>query len=282
MGTVDKPNLVASDVDGTLLDPLEQVTPRTAAVIAEVVASGTPFVLVTGRPPRWVRPVARIAGLTGFAVCANGAAVYDLAEDRVVSAHDLDPMALHDVTHALRALLPDIHVAAERTPWGPDSPAPFATEPGFRNPWGHPTGIDAATMDAENNEVPTAEVLGHPATKLLVRHRELSSGELAEAAASVLNGAGLEVTFSTNKGLIELSAAGVTKATGLAEVCERLDVAAGRVVAFGDMPNDLEMLRWSGHGVAMANAHADVLAAADEVTAPNSEDGVAQVLERWF
>jgi Cof subfamily protein (haloacid dehalogenase superfamily) len=277
MGIVDRPKLVASDVDGTLLDPLEQVSPRTAAAIAEVLASGTPFVLVTGRPPRWVTPVARAAGLSGYAVCTNGAAVIDLAADRVVSARDLDPMQLHDVTHALRGLLPDIRVAAERTPWGADAPAPFATEPGFRNPWGNPTG-----MDAENNEVPTAEVLGHPATKLLIRHRELSSDELARAAETVLNGAGLEVTYSTNRGLIELSAAGVTKATGLAEVCALLDVPAERVVAFGDMPNDLEMLRWSGHGVAMANAHADVLAAADEVTAPNSEDGVAQVLERWF
>jgi len=274
---VDRPKLVASDVDGTLLDPLERVSPRTAAVIAEVLASGTPFVLVTGRPPRWVTPIARAAGLTGYAVCTNGAAVFDLDADRVVSARDLDPVLLHDVTHALRRLLPDIRVAAERTPRGADSAAPFATEPGFRNPWGNPTG-----MDAENHEVPTAEVLGHPATKLMIRHRELSSDELARAATTVLNGAGLEVTYSTNRGLIELSAAGVTKATGLAEVCELLDVPAQRVVAFGDMPNDVEMLRWSGHGVAMANAHADVLAIADEVTAPNSEDGVAQVLERWF
>ena len=273
---MDKPRLVASDVDGTLLDPLEKVTPRTAGVIARVLAEGTPFVLVTGRPPRWVTPIARATGLAGYAVCTNGAAVYDLTADRVVSAHDLDPVQLGDVTHALRAVLPDIRVAAERTPADP-ALASFATEPGFRNPWGNPTG-----MDAENNEVPTAEVLGHPATKLLIRHRDLSSSDLATAARSVLDGAGLEVTYSTNRGLIELSAAGVTKATGLAEVCELLDVPARRVVAFGDMPNDVAMLRWSGHGVAMANAHDDVLAAADEVTAPNSEDGVAQVLERWF
>jgi HAD superfamily hydrolase (TIGR01484 family) len=275
---VDKPLLVASDVDGTLLDPLEKVTPRTAAAIAEVVASGTPFVLVTGRPPRWVTPIARAAGLTGYAVCTNGAAVLDLATDRVVSARDLEPPQLGDVTHALRALLPDIRVAAERAPRdGSASNDVFATEPGFRNPWGNPTG-----MDAENNEVPTAQVLGHPATKLLIRHHELSSDDLAAAARTVVDGIGLEITYSTNRGLIELSAAGVTKATGLAEVCELLDVPAGRVVAFGDMPNDVAMLRWSGHGVAMANAHPDVLAAANEVTAPNSEDGVAQVLERWF
>ena len=275
---MDRPLLVASDVDGTLLDPLEKVTPRTAGVIARILASDTPFVLVTGRPPRWVTPIARAAGLRGYAVCTNGAAVLDLGADRVVSARDLAPPQLGDVTHALRALLPDIRVAAERTPRdGSASDDVFATEPGFRNPWGNPTG-----MDAENNEVPTAEVLGHPATKLLIRHHELTSDDLAAAARTVVDGIGLEITYSTNRGLIELSAAGVTKATGLAEVCELLDVPAGRVVAFGDMPNDVAMLRWAGHGVAMANAHPDVLAIADEVTAPNSEDGVAQVLERWF
>ncbi|MGH3762339.1 HAD family hydrolase [Actinophytocola sp.] len=286
---MDRPKLVASDVDGTLLDPLEKVTPRTAAMIAKVLASSTPFVLVTGRPPRWVTPVARAAGLSGYAVCTNGAAVWDLGADRVVSARDVDPLQLGDVTHALRRLLPDIRVAAERTPADSSSLAVFATEPGFRNPWGHPTGIDrpkgtgtGGGMDVEDNVVPIAEVLGHPATKLLIRHHGLTSGELADAAHSVLNGAGLEVTYSTDRGLIELSAAGVTKATGLAEVCELLDIPAARVVAFGDMPNDLEMLRWSGHGVAMANAHGDVLTAADEVTARNSEDGVAQILERWF
>jgi hydroxymethylpyrimidine pyrophosphatase-like HAD family hydrolase len=54
------------------------------------------------------------------------------------------------------------------------------------------------------------------------------------------------------------------------------------VLAFGDMPNDLPMLRWAGHGVAVANAHASVLAEADEVTAGNDDAGVARVIERVF
>jgi len=59
-------------------------------------------------------------------------------------------------------------------------------------------------------------------------------------------------------------------------------ISAEEVVAFGDMPNDLPMLTWAGLGVAVANAHPSVLAAADEVTASNDDDGVAQVLDRWF
>lgn len=272
---MDRPALVASDVDGTLLDPLEQVSPRTSAVIARVTAADTPFVLVSGRPPRWIPRVARDAGLTGYAVCSNGGIVYDIGNDRVISAHDLAPILLHDAADALRHALPEARLAAERMTEGL---VPFVTEAGFRNPWGNPVG----EQGEETNDVPLAEVLGHPATKLMVRHRELSSQALAEAASAVLDGAELEITYSTNHGLIEISAAGITKATGLAEVCELLSVDQRRVVAFGDMPNDLPMLDWAWHGVAMANAHPEVLAAADEVTAPNTEDGVAQVLERWF
>ena len=73
-----------------------------------------------------------------------------------------------------------------------------------------------------------------------------------------------------------MTAAGVNKATAVAE----LGYPPEQVVAFGDYPNDIPLLTWAGLGVAMANAHPDVLAIADEVTASNDEDGVALVLER--
>jgi hypothetical protein len=65
-------------------------------------------------------------------------------------------------------------------------------------------------------------------------------------------------------------------------VAQPLGITAEDVVAFGDMPNDVPMLRWAGLGVAMGNAHQEAIDAADEVTAPNSEDGLARVLERWW
>ncbi|MFL6142807.1 MAG: HAD family hydrolase [Labedaea sp.] len=269
---MQKPKLIASDVDGTLLDPMARVTERTARAVARVIAAGIPFVLVTGRPPRWIPPVSEVTDLRGYAVCSNGAVLYDIGADRVLATHGLDPMLLHDVTHALERALPGLRVAVERASTAALDGPSFVAEYGYRNPWGDEEGGAAA---------PRAEVLGHPATKLLVRHPKLTSGEMAVAAREVLDHA-VDVTFSTNSGLLEFSAAGVTKAFGLAEVCARLERAAPDVVAFGDMPNDVEMLRWAGHGVAMANAHPDALDAADEIAAPNSEDGVAQVLERWF
>ena len=80
--------------------------------------------------------------------------------------------------------------------------------------------------------------------------------------------------------LLEISAAGVTKASALAGFCASAGVAATEVVAIGDMVNDLSMLRWAGHAVAVASAHPDVLAATDEVIAGNDRDGVAEYLER--
>jgi Cof subfamily protein (haloacid dehalogenase superfamily) len=274
---VERPELVASDVDGTLLDPVERITDRTARVIARVLAADVPFALVTGRPPRWIPRVAEAAGLSGYAVCANGAVVYDIGADEVLTVREISPLQLNDVVNAVSAALPEVRIAAERTTLGRHQPEPFAIESGFRNPWGNPDG-----ETDEPDLAPRAEVLGRPATKLLLRHRGFTSQQMATVVETVLADMDLELTYSSNSGLIEISAAGVTKASGLAWVCDLLDVPADKVVAFGDMPNDVPMLEWVGHGVAMANAHDDLLAVADEVTAPNWEDGVAQVLERWF
>jgi Cof subfamily protein (haloacid dehalogenase superfamily) len=269
---VQEPRLVACDVDGTLLTAAHTVSPRTAAAVERVVAAGVPFVLVTGRPPRWIPPVVRDLGYAGLAVCANGAVLYDAARDRVLRAATLDPVRLRDAADALDGALPGCMLAVERVG---DRALPaaeeFLAELDYTHPWAGP----------DLRSAPRDELLGQPAVKLLVRHAEMTSEAMAEAAVAAV-GDGVAVTFSTSNGLIELAAPGITKGTGLADVARRFDVRPEDVVAFGDMPNDLPMLEWAGHGVAMANAHAAVLDVADEVTAPNTEDGVALVLERWF
>ncbi|WP_106185131.1 HAD family hydrolase [Umezawaea tangerina] len=270
---MERPRLVASDIDGTLIGLDNRVSERTAAVVRRVIGSGTPFVLVTGRPPRWVSMIAEQVGTTGFVVCANGAALYDVGEDRVVWQRGLEPVLLSDLAEALREAIPDVAFASERVgaTAHDDRVRPFVAERTYRHPW----------IDSDDVEVPLAEVLGRTAVKLLAQHDTMTSAEMALAAEAVL-GEEVVVTFSTNSGLVELSAAGVTKATGLADVAERAGVPREDVVAFGDMPNDVPMLTWAGHGVAMANAHAEARAVADEVTAQHTDDGVALVLERWF
>ena len=111
-----------------------------------------------------------------------------------------------------------------------------------------------------------------------MRHPALPLPDLLRVTRAIAG----DVAVVTHSGtvFVEISAAGVTKAAALEGLCARLGVEAARVVACGDMPNDLPMFHWAGHGVAVANAHPDVLVAADEVTLSNDEDGVARVLER--
>ena len=267
---MQRPRLVASDVDGTLLDPYSRVTDRTRAVVHRVVEAGVPFVLVTGRPPRWVVPIAEQLGHAGLTVCANGAVLYDAATDRIRSAVTLDPLQLRDAADAVATALPDAKLAVE-LPGTSAAGELFLAEPNYTHPW----------PGADSEAAPRDELLGRPALKLLVRQAGASSDAMARALDAVLGGA-LGVTFSTGHGLVEVSAPGVTKGSGLAAVAVELGVEASAVVAFGDMPNDLAMLAWAGCGVAMANAHPAVLDTCDEVTAPNGEDGLALVLERWF
>ncbi|MFD1147615.1 HAD family hydrolase [Saccharothrix hoggarensis] len=274
---MQRPSLVASDVDGTLLTPLGRVSPRTAATVGRVLAADVPFVLATGRPPRWVPDVADACGVSGYAVCSNGAVIYDIGADRVVSAELLTPVQLTDLAGILDRALPGCALASERVGEtardGASRNSDFIADESYNHPW--PDGGQPLPGHQR------AQVLGLPAVKLLVRHAKMTSEDMAAAVGPLVDGQ-VAMTYSTNEGLLEFAAPGVTKATGLAAVSELHGVPATGVLAFGDMPNDVPMLSWAGHGVAMANAHPKALAAADEVTAANSEDGVALVLERWF
>ena len=115
-------------------------------------------------------------------------------------------------------------------------------------------------------------------TKLVVQHPQLSQTELHELVAGVC---GEEATATiSGEVLVEISAAGVTKAYALSALCDEIGIRSEEVIAFGDMPNDIPMLEWAGLGIAVENAHPDVVAIADQVTATNDNDGVALSLEQ--
>jgi Cof subfamily protein (haloacid dehalogenase superfamily) len=267
------PALIASDVDGTLLNNEEAITERTRSAIRAAVASGVTFVLATGRPPRWIAPVVDALGFAPMAVCANGAVLYDPGTDRVVSARTLTPDVLGELAEIATRAIPGAGLAVERIgDSAHDAATPqFVSSPGYEHAW----------LNPDNTEVSLEDLLSAPAVKLLIRKAGARSDDMAAVLAEYVGIEG-DITYSTNNGLIEVVPLGISKATGVEEVARPLGIAAEDVVAFGDMPNDVPMLVWAGHGVAMGNAHPDALAVANEVTAPNTDDGVARVLERWW
>jgi Cof subfamily protein (haloacid dehalogenase superfamily) len=268
-----KPALIACDVDGTLFDEDEKVTPRTRDAVGAAVAAGAHFVLATGRPPRWIRPVVDGLGFAPMAVCANGAVIYDPATDQVLAARTLPVDVLAQLAEIALRVIPGAGLAVERIgKRAHDTATPqFVSSPGYEHAW----------LNPDNTEVSFQDLLSAPAIKLLIRKSGAASADMVAELAKHVGSEG-DLTYSTNNGLVEIVPRGISKATGVAEVAGPLGIADVDVVAFGDMPNDVPMLLWAGRGVAMGNAHPDAKAAANEVTATNTDDGVARVLERWW
>jgi len=273
---MEKPRLIASDMDGTLLTESGELSTRTSRVLERATKNGVPVVLVTARPPRslpgWLTDV---SGLNGYVICGNGAMVYEIASGLVCEILGiLNPASMSNIVAALEQNLPGVGLAIDPIS-ATDSTAlvlELLTEQHYTHPW---------PLEITPKIVTRAEIATSSATKLLVRHHTMSSTEMWNIAQPSLCELA-NVTFSSDSGMLEISALGVDKAAGLAKMANKLRVLPEQVIAFGDMPNDLPMLNWAGHGVAVANAHPDVLLAAKEITASNNEDGVAQVLERWF
>src|SRR4051794_9009193 len=224
------PRLVATDLDGTVIRSDGSISDRTRQALAAVEEAGAVLVLVTGRPPRWMPPIVEATGHRGVAICANGALVYDLHTATVVRHSLLSRDALHDIVEALRRDLPGIAFAVERHDTG------FAHEPSYRPRW---------DSDQDKTIQPVEELLADGVVKLLARHDKLPADEVLATAHRSIGAMGT-LTHSSTDGLLEISASGVSKASGLASLAEEHGVSAGGVVAFGDMPNDLPMLTWAG------------------------------------
>jgi hydroxymethylpyrimidine pyrophosphatase-like HAD family hydrolase len=127
---------------------------------------------------------------------------------------------------------------------------------------------------------PVDELMAEPVTRVIIRDPSASAEEFIELAEKLgLHGTNYFVGYTA---WLDLAPAGISKASGLSEVADRLGVARAEVLAIGDGRNDVEMLAWAGRGVAMGNAPLSVQEAADDVTETLERDGVAVELNRWF
>jgi HAD superfamily hydrolase (TIGR01484 family) len=260
------PLLVATDLDGTIIRGDGTISARTVAAFARVETAGARFVLVTGRPPRWMAGIAATFGHRGTAICANGALAYDMRTGAIEARHLIPPPVLAAAAAALRAAVPGIGIAVEY----PDG---HAADPVYQSVnW---------EVNASLPRLDDAALFARPASKLLGRHFGYSCDDLLTLVLPALDGL-ISVTHSNSKGLIEASALGVSKASVVAEIAELHGIGPRSVIAFGDMPNDLPLLAWAGTSCAVANAHPEVLAAATYVIGSNDEDGVAAYLEGLY
>ncbi|GAA0724334.1 HAD family hydrolase [Dactylosporangium roseum] len=262
------PKLIATDLDGTLVRSDETVSEYTRAVLERVKAAGIHIVGATGRGPRLTELVRFDIPAADFLVMGGGSRVVDLRDPEhpaVLRDERLAGDVLAGVLTRLEQELGTLSVLIEagdhhEAPlWGDADPA-----------WRYPDVVEARIR---------AECLTGPVIKGFARHPECDVDQLLKAAQRLVPPTMATVT-QAGLGYIEICPPGVDKASGLAVVATALGVDPGDVLVFGDMPNDLPMFRWAGFGrVAVANAHPQVRALADETTLTNDADGVATYLD---
>ncbi len=272
--TTWQPGLVALDIDGTLLKwvegvgtTYEQVPDATRDAVRRAHDAGAHVVLASGRSPHGMTRVAELLGLPVdgsdrlWAVASNGAVVFRHPPIEVVHEE------LFDARPAVEAVLrerPGALVAVEERGIGYRVNRPFP----------------AGELSGELIETDVADLIADHVSRVIIRDPEATADDFVELGARLgLHGTDYVVGWTA---WLDLSPVGVSKASGLALVAEKVGVPQEDVLAIGDGRNDIEMLRWAGRGVAMGQSVDEVREAADHVTGSVWDDGVVTELSGWF
>ncbi len=263
MGAVSSYDLIALDLDGTLLNSHESISDRNQRAIGSALLAGVRVVMVTGRGAETPIRLSRELGLNVPVICAHGALTEDFLSGKV----------LGHIPVPLKHSVPMLEYAEKNNL----SAAAYSGETFYRIKGSNVYMKDMTGPDWA--EVATfAEVLSTAPTFL----RFLGT----ESVHAIRNEFGrLPLAFKHESwGTFEemaVTSRNATKERALADLCRDFEIKADRVLAIGDSRNDVPMLKWAGLGIAMANSLPEVLEAIPVHTGSNDEDGVAEAIERY-
>ena len=259
-----RPRCIFTDLDGTLFGADSLLSSRTIQAVRAAHAAGIHVVAATGRSHRTAGVRLAPAGVIRWAVCSNGAVRFDLAANAPERVTTLDRARIEAIVRSVRR-------AAPEAGFGWETLEGFGFEPGFPQP---PEDESVAAHNGGPDSLDDLEA----AIKIYIGHPRLVDVSLQRAVADHLPAD--VVAPTSGVAFIEATAATATKGAAAASLAADLGIAADECVAIGDQMNDVSLLTWAGHSIAMANAHPGILAIADEVAGHHAEDGAAVVIER--
>ena len=260
--------LVAIDLDGTLLRSDKHLSDTNIQAIADVTHRGVHVVLASARPPRGVREIYQRLTLDTLQVNYNGALIHDMPRSEHVFHQPMSIELATQIIHFARGMDPGIIVNIEvLDQWYTD-----------RVDDSLPT--ETSKLFPPDHVGPFDSFLHQPVTKLMLAAQPKQLEPVHQAVREKY--ADQIMIAISDDYLIQLAHKRVDKASALQIVAEHYNVPQNNVMAIGDAPNDLGMVRWAGLGVAMANGW-DRLQQAAEVVAPcNDDDGVAHILKQYI
>ncbi len=261
-----RPKLIGTDLDGTIVRDYSGVSERTVEAFRAAHNEGIEIFFVTGRPPRWMPEIRETFGF-GNAICANGAMLYDLMNDRVLEEWLMPIEEQLEVVKRLRLHIPNISFAVEYN-------NEFHHEVAYVPRWDIGVDLQPSPMIEEKMVKPAFKLLARCSNydmtsdqMLHIAHREV--GELATITHS-----------NSSESILEISAVGVSKGETLAKMAARAGIGPEDSVTFGDNPNDFSMLRWAHRSWSMADGHPEAKNHAKFIADAHTDDGVAKVIEK--
>ncbi len=263
----DKPiRLIATDIDGTLLNSRHELSARNEDALRRAMAQGIQIVLATGKTYTSGQGIVRRLGLTTPGVYVQGLVIC-APDGSVLHSQTLDPGVVRQVAELTEAE----HIAVV----GYQGTRLLMPE---TNKF-----VDALVQHHE----PQPEIVGPLSAlvgsvdfnKMIVMCDPAEMPALREKVSQHVDGSAGIVLSSPF--LLEIIPLGTSKGAGLAWLLDYLHIPAEEVLALGDAENDVEMLQMARIGVAMANAMPMVKEAANYIVSSNDEDGVAEAIERF-
>ena len=262
--------VIATDLDGTLLNSDHQLDPYTIDTVRRLDRDGLQFVIATGRHYADVAGIRDVLGIRPYLITSNGARVH-APDDTRIHAQDVDAAIVR------RLVQPEVVGAHGRVivnlftndGWLIDRDAPhlleFHQDSGFRY-----DVIDMAAHDGA--DIAKVLYIGEPADLAVVAEQ-----------MRVQFGDTLYVTYSLPD-CLEVMTANVSKGRALRTVLARLGVDTGHCIAFGDNMNDIDLLETAGHAFMMNNANPDLVARLPHIPriGNNFDAGVARHLRTLF
>jgi hydroxymethylpyrimidine pyrophosphatase-like HAD family hydrolase len=267
--------LIALDVDGTLLDPREEIRPRVRAAIREAIDRGCLVTLATGRRFVGASHIAEDLGLALPLILHGGAVVQDSATGAVIYQDPLEPDTVETL---LRLMLPAHQVAIYESP--AFGGRVFSGPPDLDN---EPIRL-YDQLRGPFVRVPLDELFGirHVLSLATFSRQEGTLRGLAAQVAAVPGASPLLTRWTLiDDDALEIFRAGCSKASAIAHLAAAHGLGMDEVMAIGDGINDCEILAAVGLGVAMGNACPEAVAAARVQVGTNEQDGVAEAIERY-
>lgn len=265
-GAAESIQLVAIDLDGTLLTDSKQVSKRTVRALAGLPERGVKVVIASARPPRSVREIYTLLGLDTWQINYNGALIWDQGRQKAIHHQPMDCDLVWQIIDAARGLFPDCLVSCEiMDKWYTDrEEQTYTTETG--------------RLFRPNLIAPLEQFCNQPITKLLL----LGSREMMSTLEPVVRDDYPQVSVvRSDPELIQVMDRKASKAIALKKVARHYEIPMSRVLAIGDALNDVPMLKVAGVAVAMDNAHPAVKKIAHWVAPSNNDHGVHAAMARY-